>query len=108
MVLVSGRPISFQMDLYQPLYVPRPMVEPELFASLRPPTYNADMREQEKAAAMDDAEKYSPAAGGLGLGRRGEGKGDTKKEKEELQQHLQADGKPGAPRKPPAETHMDL
>src|SRR5262249_50178239 len=41
--LVSGRPISFQMDLYQPLYVPRPTVEPELFASLRPPTYNAAM-----------------------------------------------------------------
>jgi hypothetical protein len=39
MVLVSGRPISYQMDLYQPLYVPRPNVEPELFASLRPPTY---------------------------------------------------------------------
>jgi hypothetical protein len=37
---VSGRPISFQMDLYQPLYVPRPIVEPELFASLRPPTYS--------------------------------------------------------------------
>src|SRR5205823_763493 len=43
MALVSGRPISFQMDLYQPLYVPRPVVEPELFASLRPPTYNAAM-----------------------------------------------------------------
>ncbi len=40
MALVSGRPISFQMDLYQPLYVPRPVVEPELFASLRPPTYS--------------------------------------------------------------------
>src|SRR5205823_13496647 len=26
MSLVSGRPISFQMDLYQPLYVPRPTV----------------------------------------------------------------------------------
>src|SRR5215469_11171082 len=43
MSLVSGRPISFQMDLYQPLYVPRPTVEPELFASLRPPTYNEAM-----------------------------------------------------------------
>jgi hypothetical protein len=43
MSLVSGRPISFQMDLYQPLYVPRPVVEPELFASLRPPTYNEAM-----------------------------------------------------------------
>jgi len=40
MVLVSGRPISYQMNLYQPLYIPRPTVEPDLFASLRPPTYN--------------------------------------------------------------------
>src|SRR5215211_2730446 len=38
MALVSGRPISFKMDLYNPLYVARPTVEPELFASLRPPT----------------------------------------------------------------------
>ena len=44
MALVSGRPISFQMDLYQPLYVPRPVVEPELFASLRPPTYQGAMK----------------------------------------------------------------
>ncbi|MBY0528219.1 MAG: DUF4139 domain-containing protein, partial [Gemmataceae bacterium] len=43
MALVSGRPISFQMDLYQPLYVNRPVVEPELFASLRPPTYSGAM-----------------------------------------------------------------
>lgn len=40
MSLISGRPISFKMDLYDPLYVPRPTVEPELFASLRPPTYD--------------------------------------------------------------------
>jgi hypothetical protein len=39
MALVSGRPISFKMDLYNPLYVDRPTVEPELFASLRPVTY---------------------------------------------------------------------
>src|SRR5262249_52820116 len=38
LALVSGRPLSFQMDLYQPLYVPRPRVELELFASLRPPS----------------------------------------------------------------------
>ena len=49
MALVSGRPISFQMDLYQPLYVPRPVVEPELFASLRPQTYNEAIQEPEKA-----------------------------------------------------------
>ena len=39
--LVSGRPISFIQDLYQPLYIPRPVVQPELFASLRPQTYEA-------------------------------------------------------------------
>ncbi len=43
MALVSGRPISFKMDLYNPLYVPRPTVEPELFASLRPVTYSGNM-----------------------------------------------------------------
>jgi hypothetical protein len=37
--LVSGRPISFVQDLYQPLYIPRPVVEPELYASLRPRLY---------------------------------------------------------------------
>src|SRR5262245_46972751 len=39
MALISGRPISFKMDLYNPLFVDRPTVEPELFASLRPVTY---------------------------------------------------------------------
>jgi hypothetical protein len=47
MVLVTGRPISFRMDLYQPLYVPRPTVEPELFASLRPPVHAGDLGEVE-------------------------------------------------------------
>lgn len=37
--LVSGRPITFKMDLYDPLFVPRPTVEPELYASLRPTVY---------------------------------------------------------------------
>ena len=43
MSLVSGRPISFRMDLYNPLFIARPLVEPELFASLRPPTYSGAM-----------------------------------------------------------------
>src|SRR5688572_24152034 len=42
MALVSGRRISFKMDLYNPLYISRPTVEPELFASLRPVTYQGD------------------------------------------------------------------
>ena len=43
MALVSGRPISFRMDLYNPLFINRPLGEPELFASLRPPTYSGAM-----------------------------------------------------------------
>src|SRR5262245_24443277 len=44
MALVSGRPVSFRIDLYTPLYVTRPVVEPELFASLRPVAYSGGMR----------------------------------------------------------------
>jgi hypothetical protein len=51
MALVSGRPISFQMDLYTPLYVPRPTVVPELFASLRPVTYNDDLKRSKSEVA---------------------------------------------------------
>jgi hypothetical protein len=43
MVLVSGRPISFRMDLYQRLYAPRPLVVPELFASLSPVAYSGNL-----------------------------------------------------------------
>src|SRR5205085_1276822 len=56
MALVSGRPISFQMDLYQPLYVTRPVVEPELFASLRPVAYSG---------ALDATPRTPPAAAGM-------------------------------------------
>ena len=38
--LVSGRPISFVMDMYTPLFTERPVVVPELYASLRPQTYD--------------------------------------------------------------------
>jgi hypothetical protein len=37
--LVSGRPISFVQDLYQPLYAKRPTVTPELYAGLTPQRY---------------------------------------------------------------------
>ncbi len=47
MVLVSGKPISFRMNLYDPIYVPRPFVEPETFASLRPPVYAGSMSQEE-------------------------------------------------------------
>lgn len=64
--LVSGRPISFVMNLYQPLYVARPTVEPELFASLRPQTYGQDMGKAEQEFAARDSDKQRQlAANGL-------------------------------------------
>ncbi|HSQ50793.1 MAG TPA: hypothetical protein VLL94_05925, partial [Nitrospiraceae bacterium] len=53
--LVSGRPISFTMDLYQPLYNPRPVVQPELYANLRPQTYGDAMDELKAAASPSPA-----------------------------------------------------
>jgi hypothetical protein len=53
--LVSGRPISFAMDLYQPLYNPRPIVQPELYANLRPQTYGDAMDELRPMAAAPPA-----------------------------------------------------
>ncbi len=73
MALVSGRPISFQMDLYQPLYVPRPMVEPELFASLRPQAYGGAM-EEGKGNRLADRAPAEAAAGLAAGGFRGAAK----------------------------------
>jgi len=68
MVLVSGRPISYKMDLYEPLYIPRPTVESELFASLRPPVYGGALTANEKIpAAVGAVQPAQPAMpGGIG------------------------------------------
>jgi hypothetical protein len=50
--LVSGRPISFTMDLYRPLYVPRPHIEPELHASTAPQRYEEDLDPAASRAPM--------------------------------------------------------
>src|SRR5262245_3320806 len=84
MALVSGRPISFQMDLYTPLYVPRPVVVPELFQSLRPVAYSGaldgvlangkdlkEMKPGERAEAKSESEvmrRSGLRAGGVGGG----------------------------------------
>jgi len=90
--LVSGRPISFTMDLYTPLYVSRPREELELYASLRPPTLEAGVAKAAVALAVAPsaaplasarppaaeeaaparraglAGKRAPAGGGYGMG----------------------------------------
>jgi hypothetical protein len=57
MSLVSGRPISFAMDLYRPLYVPRPVVRPDLYASLLPQVYGQNM--------ADEQSEFAGAANGM-------------------------------------------
>jgi hypothetical protein len=63
MALVSGRPVSFRMNLYDPLYAPRPLVEPELFASLRPPMYEGNMDDREVAKKAGEAREFFRAGG---------------------------------------------
>ena len=74
--LVSGRPISFQMDLYDPLYVERPTVVPELYSSLRPQQYAEGMKEKNRRASVTNQE-MSKAVGGGGGGFGGGGEGYT-------------------------------
>ena len=49
--LVSGRPISFIQDLYEPLYVKRPVVPVETYEGIVPPSYEAAMPEVAAAPA---------------------------------------------------------
>lgn len=69
--LVSGRPISFTMDLYQPLYAPRPVVQPELYTSLRPQVYSDSLEEkgvQRERYAGRALASSAPGGGGFGGG----------------------------------------
>jgi hypothetical protein len=69
MVLVSGRPISYQMNLYEPIYIPRPLVEPEMFASLRPPVYGGAMGADEQAREpAQPRAANAPNAGPVAIG----------------------------------------
>jgi hypothetical protein len=65
MVLVSGRPISFQMDLYTPLYVQRQTVVPELFQGLRPVAYSGSFDDlgRRDADRLAKADMMRPEAG---------------------------------------------
>lgn len=55
--LVSGRPISFTMDLYQPLYIARPEEQLALYGSIRAPDYAAPVPAiVKRPAAKDDAD----------------------------------------------------
>ncbi len=48
--LVSGRPVSFIQDLYQPLYIPRPEIGPDVVASPYPQTHDDNLLAADKPA----------------------------------------------------------
>jgi hypothetical protein len=60
--LVSGRPITFAMDLYTPLYVTRPEAQLELYQSLRPQTYDMAMGDEAPAEAYAEESEAMPMA----------------------------------------------
>ena len=107
LTLVSGRPISFTMDLYEPLYVPRPTVEMELYASLRPQVYGQDLarREMEFAAQGVGMRRtqitprkrpWMPAAKQSGRLRRGNGRVGLMRPRQVLPWYISAGPKPAS------------
>ncbi|MEX2176541.1 MAG: hypothetical protein WD872_19405 [Pirellulaceae bacterium] len=91
LTLVSGRPISFVMDLYEPLFMARPLVVPEQHASLRPRVYDQDLagraqefqaagnvvRSRKRGGAMGMGGMMGGGMGGGGFGGGGMGGGAT-------------------------------
>jgi hypothetical protein len=67
LTLVSGRPISFTMNLYEPLYVRRPEVAWKLHGVVAPPLYEADLATRERLFR----EKAKKRSGGMGMGGMG-------------------------------------
>ena len=74
LTLVSGRPISYRMDLYEPLYVQRPLETLNLYSSLRPQSYGPDLASaDEKFRQLAQNAPAAPAAeqalGGKGMAK---------------------------------------
>ena len=60
--LISGRPVSFTQDLYQPLFVPRPAVPVQVAAAARPRVYEGAMERKGDEADLADRVSGAPAA----------------------------------------------
>ncbi len=75
MKLVSGRPMTYKMDLYDPLFIPRPMIELELYASLKPPMYQGPAQQQMGGALGNGGGFGGQGGGGAQLGIQGGGQG---------------------------------
>ena len=73
--LVSGRPVSFIQDLYQPLYLPRPVVGPDVVASPYPQTHEGDLQN----SPVLGANGAFGGAGGFGRGGLPGSSGDAQR-----------------------------
>ena len=71
LTLVSGRPISFQMELYKPLYLSRPFVTPTQHAKLFPRVYDQDLTPQEGGRLGRERAIAAGGMGGMGGGMGG-------------------------------------
>jgi hypothetical protein len=61
LTLISGRPVSFVMELDEPLYVDRPHVMPELYGSVAPRVHDRG-----RQAAAERAAEAGAGMGGMG------------------------------------------
>ncbi len=78
LTLVSGQPISFIQDLYTPLYLLRPVVVPELSASLRPQAYEEGIEADKEMLDLKPAAAPSPMrAEAKAMGRRMADRGEA-------------------------------
>ncbi|HET6248461.1 MAG TPA: hypothetical protein VFE47_12235 [Tepidisphaeraceae bacterium] len=87
--LVSGQPLSFIQDLYHSQYIPRPVVQADNYASLRPQTYSGGIYDVKdllgRAADLTDAPDFGlntsgqnqQPQGGGGIGAGGGGGGNS-------------------------------
>ena len=64
--LVSGRPVSFIQDLYQPLYLPRPVVPPDVVASPYPQLAEGSIESKDDAPVQSANRATIGGGGGFG------------------------------------------
>ncbi len=67
LTLLGGQPISFQMDLYSPLFATRPTVAPETPTAVQPRTYQQNLYQQvDEFLAGASKPARLPSYGGMG------------------------------------------
>jgi hypothetical protein len=94
--LISGRPVSFTMDMYEPLYAQRPVVVPEVYAALRPQVYGQAMETGGEALKEARVQEEGRAA------RRAEGPGGRAEVQGRPRAMMAAEAKPPPPPAPAA------